>query len=249
MIRRLDEAGRAQFLNAVRGCPYFGDVLPIHLAVFGESHALMRFFFASPAAAIQVRGQSALLCGAYDAEETGAFLRMQGVRRVNLPAQCPPPAGYSPAKTLCELALNPPPSLPAPPALPGLSLDRTPSPSEVTDFLMRGETDFSAHDNFYSELCTKLNHGAAEIWAARRNGRMIATAGAYALCPGAAYLAGVETAPDLRGCGVGSYLTAALAARFADSGRRVTLTCADNRLRFYERLGFTQEALVTRCLL
>ena len=246
MIRRLDEAGRAQFLNAVRGCPYFGDVLPIHLAVFGESHALMRFFFASPAAAIQVRGQSALLCGSYDPEEVGAFLRMQGIRRVNLPARSAPPAGYRPIKTLYELALRQMFCAPPAPALPGLALDRAPPPSEITDFLMCGETDFSARDNFYSELCAKLNRGAAEVWAVRQNGALAATAGAYALSPDHAYLAAVETAEHLRGHGIGGWLTGMLAKRFVESGRRVTLTCAENRIHFYERLGFARESEVVR---
>ena len=61
MIAELNESNRPQFLAAVRGRPYFGDILPVQLAVFGRS---------------------AVLCGTYDAEETGAFLRMQGVRYV-----------------------------------------------------------------------------------------------------------------------------------------------------------------------
>ena len=43
MIAELNESNRPQFLAAVRGRPYFGDILPVHLAVFGRSGALMRF--------------------------------------------------------------------------------------------------------------------------------------------------------------------------------------------------------------
>lgn len=249
MIRRIEEVNRAQFLSAVRGRPYFGDVLPVHLAVFGTNHALMRFFFAEPAAAIQLRGQSALLCGRYDADEAGMFLRMQGIRRVSVAADSLPPAGFRCGETLYELILTNAPHILSAPLLPQLTLDRAPPPSEVTAFLMHGEKEFGAQENFYSELCTKLNRGAAEIWAVRQDGRIIATAGAYALSPSAAYLAGVETAPELRGRGAGGWLVGTLAARFAESGRRVALTCAKSRLRFYERLGFAQEDTVKRYIL
>ena len=76
MIAELNESNRPQFLAAVRGRPYFGDILPVHLAVFGRSGALMRFYVADGSAAVQLKGRSAVLCGPYDAEETGAFLRM-----------------------------------------------------------------------------------------------------------------------------------------------------------------------------
>ena len=72
MIAELNESNRPQFLAAVRGRPYFGDILPVHLAVFGRSGALMRFYVADGSAAVQLKGRSAVLCGTYDAEETGA---------------------------------------------------------------------------------------------------------------------------------------------------------------------------------
>lgn len=244
MIRRIDEAGRAPFLAAVRGKPYFGDVLPVHLAVFGEAHALMRFYTATPAAAMQLRGQSALLCGACDAEETGAFLWMQGIRRVNTDGAVP--AGYAAVRTLCGLVLQSAPAV-FPPALPSLTLDRAPSSAEITDFLMHGKREFGARDNFYSELCTKRSRGAAEVWAVRQGGALVATAGAYALSPGAAYLAAVETAAPLRGHGVGSWLVSLLARHLADGGRRVTLTCREDRLPFYRTLGFAEECSLTQC--
>ena len=103
MIAELNESNRPQFLAAVRGRPYFGDILPVHLAVFGRSGALMRFYVADGSAAVQLKGRSAVLCGTYDAEETGAFLRMQGVRYVNAGGAAP--AGYSPLYALHNLVL------------------------------------------------------------------------------------------------------------------------------------------------
>lgn len=190
MIAELNESNRPQFLAAVRGRPYFGDILPVHLAVFGRSGALMRFYVADGSAAVQLKGRSAVLCGTYDAEETGAFLRMQGVRYVNAGGAAP--AGYSPLYALHNLVLAKAAAPPCPDAV-RLTLDRAPAPAEVTDFMMRGEDDPGAWDNFYSELCTKLARGAAEVWAVRREGALVSTAGAYALSPDTAYLAAVET--------------------------------------------------------
>lgn len=99
-----------------------------------------------------------------------------------------------------------------------LTLDRAPAPAEVTDFMMRGEDDPGAWDNFYSELCTKLARGAAEVWAVRREGALVSTAGAYALSPDTAYLAAVETLEALRGQGIGGWLTGLLAADLASPG-------------------------------
>ena len=185
MIAELNESNRPQFLAAVRGRPYFGDILPVHLAVFGRSGALMRFYVADGSAAVQLKGRSAVLCGTYDAEETGAFLRMQGVRYVNAGGAAP--AGYSPLYALHNLVLAKAAAPPCPDAV-RLTLDRAPAPAEVTDFMMRGEDDPGAWDNFYSELCTKLARGAAEVWAVRREGALVSTAGAYALSPDTAYL-------------------------------------------------------------
>lgn len=247
MIARLCEAGRAQFLSAVRGRPYFGDVLPVHLAVFGMEHPRVRFFTAGPDAAVQLRGQSAALCGTYDREEMGAFLRMQGVRAVT--AAAAPPDGYRRVQTLHNLAWRGQPCAAAPcPDAARLVLERAPAPGEVADFLMRGAQDADARDNFYSELCVKLARGAALVWAVRREGRLVATAGAYALSPAGAYLAAVETDAALRGQGVGSWLTGLLTARLAAGGRRVALTCARERLQFYARLGFVQEDAIFRCV-
>ena len=218
MIAELNESNRPQFLAAVRGRPYFGDILPVHLAVFGRSGALMRFYVADGSAAVQLKGRSAVLCGTYDAEETGAFLRMQGVRYVNAGGAAP--AGYSPLYALHNLVLAKAAAPPCPDAV-RLTLDRAPAPAEVTDFMMRGEDDPGAWDNFYSELCTKLARGAAEVWAVRREGALVST-------------------------GIGGWLTGLLAADLAARGRRVALSCKKERLNFYHRLGFAAEDTVQR---
>ena len=108
------------------------------------------------------------------------------------------------------------------------------------------KADPGAWDNFYSELCTKLARGAAEVWAVRREGALVSTAGAYALSPDTAYLAAVETLEALRGQGIGGWLTGLLAADLAARGRRVALSCKKERLNFYHRLGFAAEDTVQR---
>ena len=336
---------RDRFLDAVCGRPYFGDLLPAELAVFGMMHGapVPRFFTATPAAALCVRGRGAQLCGTYDVEETGGFLQLHGVEHVQTDGA--PPAGYvreqrlfcmayfgaaapilpvppvspempasskmpvssertvppevpvssempvSPERTLPseplgaiasqEMFISPERVVwpePSEPPITGLTLDKTPPPGETADFLMRakGVTDANGaeiRDNFYSELCTKLARGAACVWAVRRagagaaggygnnaadshrsddragreNGPIIASAGVYALTPKTAYLAAIETAGPLRGRGIGSWLVGALTAHFAGEGRRVALVCRENRVSFYERLGFRIENTIWRC--
>ena len=203
----------------MRGRPYFGDILPVHLAVFGRSGALMRFYVADGSAAVQLKGRSAVLCVYRDAEETGAFLRMQGVRYVN--------AGGAAARARVQSSVRAARSGAGESrrsAVPGrCPPDAGPRAraAEVTDFMMRGEDDPGAWDNFYSELCTKLARGAAEVWAVRREGALVSTAGAYALSPDTAYLAAVETLEALRGQGIGGWLMGLLAADLAARGRRV----------------------------
>ena len=92
----------------------------------------------------------------------------------------------------------------------------------------------------------KAGQGAAEVWAVRREGALVSTAGAYALSPDTAYLAAVETLEALRGQGIGGWLTGLLAADLAARGRRVALSCKKERLNFYHRLGFAAEDTVQR---
>ena len=275
---------RTRFLDAVRGRPYFGDLLPVELAVFGAMHGpVPRFFTATPAAALCVRGRGALLCGTYDLEETGGFLQLHGVEQVQTDGA--PPVGYAREQRLYCMAFSgaskeaigaPAPISPGVPVSPesffspeesirlepptlsiaGLTLDKAPPPGETADFLMHAK-GAEIRDNFYSELCAKLARGAACVWAVRQaedgcgdsrgDGRIIASAGAYALTPETAYLAAIETAEPLRGKGIGSWLVGTLAAQLAGEGRRVALVCAGNRVPFYERLGFKTENTVWRC--
>lgn len=253
---------RARFLDAVRGRPYFGDLLPVELAVFGAMHGpVPRFFTATPAAALCIRGRGALLCGTYDLEETGGFLQLHGVEQVQTDGA--PPAGYVRERQLFCMALSGEKADAAPlypPPNAGLTLDKAPPPGETADFLMcakgvKGAKEAEIRDNFYSELCVKLARGAACVWAVRQagdeagdgRGKMIASAGAYALTDETAYLAAIETAELLRGKGIGSWLVGTLVAQLAGEGRRVALVCAENRVPLYERLGFRTENTIWRC--
>lgn len=256
---------RARFLDAVRGRPYFGDLLPVELAVFGAMHGapVPRFFTATPNAALCIRGRGALLCGTYDPEETGGFLQLHGVEHVQTDGA--PPAGYAREKKLFCMAYSGAKAAGAlAPPITGLTLDKTPPPGETADFLMcakgvKGTKGAEIRDNFYSELCVKLARGAACVWAVRQAvdeagneagdgpGKIIASAGAYALTDETAYLAAIETAEPLRGRGIGTWLVGTFAAQLASEGRRVALVCAENRTAFYGRLGFETEKTIWRC--
>lgn len=104
---------------------------------------------------------------------------------------------------------------------------------ESTDGKMRPE---SARQAFYTDLNTRRNHRRALVCGVRENGRLVSTAGVYALAQGEAYIACVETVPPARGRGYATRLVQALAG--THRGQRRTLICERELQGFYEKMGF-----------
>ena len=129
-----------------------------------------------------------------------------------------------------------------PPALPaGITLDTAPPAADLLQVVACEGITGPGADNFYSEVCTKRNHGMGQFWLARQDGQPAATAGCYALTDTRAYLAGVVTLPEYRRQGIGGGLCAALAAHLAAQGRTVGLLCRPEREPFYQKLGFVRQ--------
>ena len=234
MIAQVTKAQHRQlYWAACAGKPYFGCILPLHLQLFGKTGSLL----AGPGLAIDANGSGAIAAGEADPEELASFLQFIGKHRLLTDGTAP--AGWRPGRTLHLFVLEAGgalPTPPLPPLLPTLTLNDQPSPGQVADllFAQRGER----RDGFYSELCTKRNHGKARVWALEQNGAIACTAGAYALHDGQAYLACIETVPALRGQQLGGWLTAHAANALAADGWRVLLLCEDRLCVFYTRLGF-----------
>ncbi|MFQ8831898.1 MAG: hypothetical protein ACLR7U_02740 [Ruthenibacterium lactatiformans] len=73
-----------------------------------------------------------------------------------------------------------------------LTLDRAPAPAEVTDYDARRGRPRRVGQFLFRAL-HKAGPGRGRVWAVRREGAPVSTAGAYALSPDTAYLAAVET--------------------------------------------------------
>ena len=200
-----------------------------------------------PPFALGIRGQTALLAGAADAEELAGFLGFLGVSRLRCAGTVP--EGWQLRRRYSRMVLPAGEQLPRRELPAGFLLEKQPAVSRVTEFLCRGESlsgDQQTRDCFYSETCTLVNHGRALLWAVRdQAGELVATAGAYALWNKNAYLAGVETARDVRGNGLAGALVAGLANQLAEQGILAELLCLPELEEFYRQLGFIKQGEVS----
>ncbi len=97
--------------------------------------------------------------------------------------------------------------------------------------------DAQAQNDFLSYCNTHRNHGQARVLGLRQNGRLVATAGAYSMTDGDAYIASVATLPEHHGRGYAAALLAHLQSRLG--GRMMSLFSLPHAVGFYTRLGFT----------
>lgn len=196
---------------------------------------------------LAVRGTTAYLLGQPDTEELALFLRLQGVNAL----QCEVPLPSWPlAKQAIYFYLPAFEQLPALPPVEGFCLNRQPSIMQVVTFLNRGgqisRQGEGALDGFYGQACAKCNRGLAKIWAVEQQGTVVATAGAYSIHGGWAYLAAVETEGSHRRKGLGRWLTVSLANHLTGQGHNVTLLCEEKNIGFYTAMGFVKKGAVLR---
>jgi predicted N-acetyltransferase YhbS len=91
------------------------------------------------------------------------------------------------------------------------------------------------------EAVLRSNHwdldelGEGEIFVARDDGEVVGVVHGADVAPEAFYIAAVVVKEDRRGRGVGSELMRAV---MAERPGRFFLACHDNRVAFYERLGY-----------
>ena len=224
---------RGRYLSACAGKPFFGCVLPVHLALFGKTSGC---FFAAPTLAVDANGGGVIAAGHANPEELASFLGFLGKHRLLTDGPCP--AGWRLNEPYYLYVLEPFAALPLGPAPAGLALNEAADAGRVADLLFAERPE--RRDSFYAELCTKRNHGMARVWALERDGEIVCTVGAYAIHGGEAYMACGETVEALRGQGIGGWLITKLADTLAAEGLRVTFLCRGERVRFYERLGFAR---------
>ena len=239
MIAPLNEQNRAEYLRRCAAVPALGPLLAANAAAFGLGGQLVQCYLCD-AGVLQLRGASATLLGSTDGEELADVLTFLGITALRTQETVPPPPGWQCAGRTCVLEWQPVPGAALPPLPQEIALNEEPSVGAVLEILAgEGIADLAA-ENLYSELCAKRSRGLACVWTAEADGAPIGCACASAITDREAYLSEIATLPAARGKGIGRALVAALAARLAEEGRRVTLLCAPHRRSFYESFGFVQ---------
>ncbi len=234
MIVRLNEENRAEFLRRCQGAPGLGPLLTVNSALFGHQDALLQLYLCD-GGALQLKGEEAVLIGEADPEELASLLAFLGITALRCDRALSLP-GWQEAEPAWVMEWKP--GSPQPPMPGGVVLQPQPPMSHILAVLAGEGITGPAADNFYSEACTKRNHGAGLYWTAEENGVPIAAACATAVTETEGYLSEIATLPQARGRGVGRALCAALARKLADEGRTVTLLCGESRRGFYESFGF-----------
>ncbi len=235
MIAALNPKNSSRFAALVRTDPFLGCQMEVDARLFGHCDHLMRFFVCEQGA-LEIKGDTAYLAGAADGEELAGMLAFAGVRRIVTAGSLP--LGWRENGRLAAMEYRPGSPLPLPA---GISIDTAPPPADLLQVVACEGITGPGADNFYSEVCTKRNHGRGQFWLARQGDTPVATAGCYALTHTRAYLAGGVTLPEYRRRGIGSGLCAALAAELAATGRTVGLVCRPEREPFYQKMGFVRQ--------
>ena len=213
---------KTEYLRRLSGKPYFEAVLGTHLRLFGQHPASGWAFYLLPGTAVlELRGGSAVVCGALSGgsagedarEELAGFLRFLCADRLRT-EQPLALAGWQPAAPLT------------------LWVSR----------LVFAENDAEA-DEFYSTACTALAHGVGVCHALLQDGRPVCTVGCYEQSNTESYMAAGVTDPAWRGRGLARRLIVEMANTLA-ADRTVRFACEQTLCGFYEQLGFVQNGKI-----
>lgn len=192
-----------------------------------------RFYVVGKCAIAEVNGPHATLCGPVkDTEQLGVFLRFLGVR--TLAANGFAPTGW---QVQCHTVMQ----RAACPSLPVQDdcVDPAPAAAEIIRLLQADKPmPPAAQDALYADICTRRNHGLAQIVGLRQGGRLVSTAGLYCITAWQATLAGVQTLPDMQGLGFARRVVRWLCAQ--QDTVPVLLLCQPHMCGFYEKLGFAR---------
>lgn len=259
MIRAVETAAdRAAFAAAIAPWPGWRALLGRDLALWaGNPGAPVKLFLLAgengrPAAALELYGQLALLCGTPDAaqrEELAAFLRFTGTPKLRTPAPLGAWAAAEMEPLFCY-ALPAGECLPAHALPPGCALDTAPPAGEAAQLLFPGAT--AQQDAWYVTTNAIRNHGLGRVWMLRdQNGAPASTLSAT-VCGGEAYLQMGYTAPAARGRGLFAALITTVTNELAGQGNTVALDCREALCPYYAGLGFTQTGIIhqynTECI-
>lgn len=236
MVCRIERNEWSKVQACIQFVPALGARIEVDWMLVGENRKLpYQFYFVGENAVLEVSGSNAMLCGEPgDEEELESFFAFTGITRLTSMGWKPKKWCGAESKILFR-SPNKPRIADAEPK----NLDSFPSMKDVlavlesTDGRIVPET---ARDGFYADVCTRRNHGYADVVGIRKQGILVSTAGAYCITPAQAYIACVETIPTERKQGYAKSLVAYLCERYKN--KCITLLCEQNIVTYYEKLGF-----------
>ena len=204
MIQSVSTAeDKTEYLRRLSGKPYFEAVLGTHLHLFGNHPASGWAFYLLPGSAVlELRGGSAVLCGALPGGEAGedareeltGFLRFlhADTLRTEHPLTLP---GWRPAAPLTLWELPKGRALPLPPAPPGGACPGQSAVDAAGQPPCLAESDAEA-DEFYSAACTALGPvGWAPAARCCTTADLSARVGCYEQSDTESYMAGGRDRP------------------------------------------------------
>lgn len=238
MIRKAGRENGPQILEIFAGTPALGVLCAMNWNLQTENPRLPYGFYRTDwQAAIQITGSRGVYCGpcpdSEQREELSEFLSFCGLSAWTAAGWHPPNWRVAEDSRVMELITR----TKAPPKLSGL--DCCPSAREVMAVLEHSGAAAlpeAVRESFWVDFNVRRNHNAAAVYGLRREGRLVSTAGLYAIAQKQAYLACVETLPDYQGQGYAKNLIRALCHQYPD--HQIYLLCQDSLQAFYQTLGF-----------
>lgn len=238
MIKMLEREEEAFLFRIAQDSPCAGSRIEIHwrMAEFNPAFGY-QFYRVSDACLMELNGKTAFLCGQPKRpEELEGFLAFAGIERLTSDGWSP--AGWH-ASPMCVMRHQPEPEQQESSLPPGF--DVHPSMWEVIDVLESTDGRIipeEARNGFYSDVCSRRNYGFAVVAGVRENSRLVSTAGIYCSAPGYGYIACVETIKKARGKGYATALVQWLCRRQKGP---VYLSCSEDLVPFYRRIGFKEQ--------
>lgn len=268
MIKAACTADGKHIIKTARAAHGLGPRLEADWHILQENPAVpYRFYMADGDAVLQLCGGRAVLCGdVHNSEEMEALFALeqpcaiistgwvpQGWQKTNLQVMVFDGRSAEiqhPNASASVFASPPLLSLPLPDGF-----EENVSVSEFINALTATAPfeNSAGRDAFYSDMCTRRNHGRAFFCGVRQGGKLAGVAAVFSLTDTEAYISGIATLPEHRGKGYASALTAHLCGRFGGKAacgkkntRAISLICENSLAGFYTRLGFKKAGTVVQ---
>lgn len=104
--------------------------------------------------------------------------------------------------------------------------------------LSYSKDDLPPFDEWLPDISYRIRHKTASVFTIDKDNVCISTAMAIAESPTAVILGGVATVPQFRNRGYAKTLISYCTQRWKNEKKKIFLCCEEDKVRFYNRLGF-----------